>query len=59
MHGVALLPVQVIVIPVAQHKEGVLEANEAVVERLSKAGFRVKMDASSLGRSRWEWMMLA
>ena len=39
-------PVQVIVIPVAQHKEGVIEANQAVVDRLSKAGFRVKMDAS-------------
>ena len=39
-------PVQVIVIPVAQHKEGVVEANEAVAERLKKAGFRVKMDAS-------------
>lgn len=39
-------PVQVIVIPVAQHKEGVVAANEAVMERLRKAGFRVKMDAS-------------
>lgn len=39
-------PVQVIVIPVAQHKEGVVEANEAVADRLKKAGFRVKMDAS-------------
>ena len=39
-------PIQVVVIPVAQHKEGVLSANEAVMERLQKAGFRVKMDAS-------------
>ena len=39
-------PIQVIVIPVAQHKEGVIQTNEAVMERLSKAGFRVKMDAS-------------
>ena len=39
-------PVQVIVIPVAQHKDGVIAANEAVVDRLTKAGFRVKMDAS-------------
>jgi len=39
-------PTQVIVIPVAQHKEGVMEANQAVMERLVKAGFRVKMDAS-------------
>ena len=39
-------PIQVVVIPVAQHKDGVIAANEAVMERLSKAGFRVKMDAS-------------
>ena len=41
-----IAPTQVIVIPVAQHKEGVIAANEAVMERLKKAGFRVKMDAS-------------
>ncbi len=39
-------PIQVIVIPVAQHKEGVIEANQAVADRLKKAGFRVKMDDS-------------
>ena len=39
-------PIQVVVIPVAQHKEGVLEANQAVVDRLRAAGFRVKMDSS-------------
>lgn len=41
-----IAPIQVVVIPVAQHKDGVLAANEAVMERLQKAGFRVKMDAS-------------
>ena len=41
-----IAPTQVIVIPVAQHKPGVIEANEAVMERLQKAGFRVKLDAS-------------
>ena len=41
-----IAPTQVIVIPVAQHKEGVIEANRAVMERLQKAGFRVKMDDS-------------
>ncbi len=41
-----IAPTQVVVIPVAQHKEGVIEANEAVMERLKNAGFRVKMDAS-------------
>ena len=39
-------PIQVIIVPVAQHKEGVLEANRAVMERLQKAGFRVKLDDS-------------
>jgi prolyl-tRNA synthetase len=41
-----IAPVQVVVIPVAQHKEGVLEANRAVFERLQKAGVRVKLDDS-------------
>ena len=41
-----IAPVQVIVIPVAQHKQGVIEANQAVMDRLKAAGFRVKMDAS-------------
>ena len=39
-------PIQVVVIPVAQHKEGVLEANRAVAEKLTAAGFRVKLDDS-------------
>ena len=41
-----IAPIQVIVIPVAQHKEGVLEANTAVMDRLKKAGLRVQMDDS-------------
>ena len=39
-------PIQVVVIPVAQHKEGVLEANRAVAEKLKAAGLRVKVDDS-------------
>ncbi len=39
-------PIQVVVIPVAQHKEGVLEANRAVAEKLKAAGFRVQVDDS-------------
>ena len=39
-------PIQVVGIPVAQHKEGVIEANRAVMDRLSAAGLRVKMDDS-------------
>lgn len=38
-------PIQLAIIPVAQHKEGVLEAASALRDRLS-AQFRVKMDAS-------------
>ena len=41
-----IAPIQVVVIPVAQHKEGVVEANQAVLERLKKAGYRVKIDLS-------------
>ena len=41
-----IAPTQVIIIPVAQHKEGVIAANEAVMDRLKAAGFRVKMDDS-------------
>ncbi len=41
-----IAPTQVIMIPVAQHKEGVIEANTAVMDRLKAAGFRVKMDDS-------------
>ncbi len=46
-----IAPVQVIVVPVAQHKEGVLEAAEALYNRLKNAGVRVKIDSSdnSLG----------
>ena len=41
-----IAPIQVVIIPVAQHKAGVLEANRAVMDRLMKAGFRVRMDDS-------------
>ena len=39
-----IAPTQVIVIPIAQHKEGVLEKAEELKNRLS--GFRVKLDAT-------------
>ncbi len=42
----SVAPIQVVVIPVQQHKEGVVEAAEAIADRLKKAGFRVKLDAS-------------
>ena len=44
-------PIQIIVVPVASHKPGVLEAAEGVKQRLADAGFRTKIDTSenSLG----------
>ena len=42
----AVAPIQVVVIPAAMHKEGVLEANRAVTERIRAAGYRVKLDDS-------------
>lgn len=41
-----IAPIQVIVIPVAQHKEGVTERAEELVSRLKAAGLRVKGDFS-------------
>lgn len=39
-------PVQIVVIPVAMHKEGVLEKANEVADCLKKAGIRVKIDES-------------
>ena len=41
-----IAPTQVMVIPIAQHKEGVLEKANEVKETLAKAGFRVNLDDS-------------
>ena len=41
-----IAPTQVIVLPVAMHKEGVLDAAAKVKERLIAAGLRVKLDDS-------------
>ena len=41
-----IAPIQVVILPVAQHKPGVLEAAQQLRERLEKAGFRVKVDDS-------------
>jgi len=40
-------PVQVIVLPIAQHKPGVLEGANGLKDRLVAAGFRVKLDDSA------------
>ena len=42
----SVAPVQVVIIPVQQHKEGVLDAAYAIRDRLKDAGIRVKVDDS-------------
>jgi prolyl-tRNA synthetase len=42
----AVAPIQVVIIPVAQHKEGVLEKANEIKEKLVAAGYRVKLDDS-------------
>ncbi|MCI7637200.1 MAG: proline--tRNA ligase [Oscillibacter sp.] len=46
-----IAPIQVVVVPVAQHKPGVIEKATELYERLKAAGVRVKIDVSdnSLG----------
>ena len=41
-----IAPIQAIIIPVAQHKEGVLDAAAALLNRLKAAGIRAQMDDS-------------
>ena len=54
-----IAPIQAMVIPVAQHKEGVLDAASALLERLKKAGIRARMDSSdqSMGWKAAEYEM--
>ena len=42
----AVAPIQAVIIPVQQHKEGVLEAAEKISDMLKAAGVRVKVDDS-------------
>ena len=41
-----IAPIQVVVLPIAQHKPGVLDAAAGLRDRLKEAGLRVKMDDS-------------
>ena len=41
-----IAPIQVMVIPVAMHKAGVLDAADALLDRLKAAGIRAKIDDS-------------
>ena len=54
-----IAPIQVVVVPVAQHKPGVLEAAARLADALSAAGLRVKVDDSdnSLGWKCAQWEM--
>ena len=54
-----IAPIQAMVIPVAQHKEGVLEAAAGLLERLKAAGIRARMDDSdqSMGWKAAEYEM--
>lgn len=42
----AVAPIQIVIIPVAQHKEGVLEKANEIYNTLKDAGIRVKLDDS-------------
>ncbi len=42
----AVAPIQAIVVPIAQHKEGVQENAQALYQRLKKAGIRTDIDLS-------------
>jgi len=42
----AIAPIQVVIVPIAQHKEGVLEKASELFAALKSAGIRVKMDDS-------------
>lgn len=42
----AVAPIQVVILPIAQHKEGVLEKAAELRDKLAAAGIRVKLDDS-------------
>jgi len=42
----AVSPIQIVIVPIAQHKEGVLEKAEELRKQLTAASYRVKLDAS-------------
>lgn len=52
-------PIQIVILPIAMHKEGVLEKAEALREELKRAGLRVELDdrEQSAGWKFNEWEM--
>lgn len=43
----AVAPVQVVIVPIAQHKEGVLDEAQKIYDKLKACGIRVKLDDSN------------
>lgn len=55
-----IAPIQVVVLPIAQHKEGVMEGAGEVADKLKTAGLRVRFDARDTVSPGWkfnEWEM--
>jgi prolyl-tRNA synthetase len=53
-------PIQVVMVPIAFHKEGVLDKAETIYEDLKAAGFRVELDDRDTQSAGWkfnEWEM--
>ena len=53
-------PIQVVILPIAQHKEGVLDRARALKAELEKAGLRVELDDRDTYSAGWkfnEWEM--
>ena len=53
-------PIQVVILPIAQHKEGVLDRARALKEELERAGLRVELDDRDTYSAGWkfnEWEM--
>ncbi len=48
-------PVQAVVLPIAQHKEGVLEGAKSVADALTAAGLRVKFDDRDSVSAGWKF----
>ena len=51
----AIAPIQVVIIPIAQHKEGVLEKANALYDQLKAAGLRVKLDDDDTQSTGWKF----
>ncbi len=50
-----LAPIQVVIVPIAQKKEGVLEHVNALYDELKAAGIRVKLDDSTENSPGWKF----